>query len=109
MTTLESFLGSLTVPGEHIIVPKDSVEPLDSNWIHVWFAEAPPGTFGTWRYGHYHAELVGTNYIVHYDKYDPQEHPILHLMFDAHFIAPVCVVAIAASLYYITKSSKVHT
>jgi|WetSurMetagenome_2_1015567.scaffolds.fasta_scaffold258516_2 hypothetical protein len=106
MTTLESLLGSLTGPGTYITVPKDSVEPLDSNWIPAWFSVAPPGTIASYRYGHYNAYESATEYTVHYDKYAPQIDPMLHLLFDAHFIAPVCVIAIAASLYYVTMSKK---
>jgi hypothetical protein len=106
MTTLESLLGSLTQPGQYITVSKDDVEPLSSNWVIAWFAEAPPGTIASYRFGHYNAYESNTEYTVHYDKYAPSENPILHFLFDAHFIAPVCVIAIVGTLYYITKSSK---
>ena len=109
MTTLESFLGALTGPGMHITVPKDSVEPLSSNWIPVIFCEVPPGSIACYRFLHYHAVESATEYTVHYDKYAVAENPILHFLFDAGFIAPVCVVALAASLYYVTSGSKFHT
>ena len=42
-----------------------------------------PGTLASYRKENYHLHETATEWRVHYDRYDPKQHPFLHLIDDA--------------------------
>jgi uncharacterized membrane protein HdeD (DUF308 family) len=67
-----------------VVVPKKSVDgPLDSNWTKSPINVPSPGTIASYRNGHYHVHETATEWRVHWDRYDPKEKPLLHLLDDA--------------------------
>ncbi|MBP2145485.1 uncharacterized membrane protein HdeD (DUF308 family) [Methanofollis sp. W23] len=87
MTRLEEFLGPLDQGIWEVAVPKEAVtEPLDDGWIRSRINIPSPGTLASYRKGNYHLHETATEWRVHYDRYDPTRHPLLHLIDDAPLI-----------------------
>lgn len=87
MTRLEEFLGPLDQGVWEVAVPKEAVtEPLDDAWKRSRINIPSPGTLASYRKGNYHLHETATEWRVHYDRYDPAHHPLLHLIDDAPLI-----------------------
>ena len=61
-------------------------EPLDPGWTKSSINVPTPGTTASYRKGHYHVHETATEWKVHLDRYDPEEHPVMHLVDDAPFM-----------------------
>lgn len=81
---LEEFLGPLNEGVWEVEIPKEEVtEPLGPEWKKSNINVPSPGTIASYRKGQYHIHETKDEWKVHLDRYDPDEHPILHLMDDA--------------------------
>ena len=90
MSRLDDFLEPLHQGVLEVQVPKDAVtEPLDQGWLRSSMEIPTPGTIAGYRRGQYHAHETTTEWKVHLDRYDPMEHPVMHLVDDAPFIQMV--------------------
>lgn len=82
--TLDDFLDPLREGVWEVTVSKSQVtEPLDPGWERSFINIPTPGTVASYRKGHYHAHETEYAYSVHLDRYDPKNHPFLHLVDDA--------------------------
>jgi uncharacterized membrane protein HdeD (DUF308 family) len=73
-----------------VVVPKESVDaPLDNSWIRSPINVPSPGTVASYRKGHYHVHETANEWRVHWDRYDPKEKPLLHLLDDAPLLLMV--------------------
>ncbi|QYZ78129.1 hypothetical protein E2N92_01120 [Methanofollis formosanus] len=87
MTRLEEFLGPLDQGVWEVAVPREAVtEPLDGGWKRSRINVPSPGTLASYRKGNYHLHETAAEWRVHYDRYDPKQHPLLHLIDDAPLI-----------------------
>lgn len=87
MTRLEEFLGPLDQGVWEVAVSKEAVtKPLDDAWKRSRINIPSPGTLTSYRKGNYHLHETATEWRVHYDRYDPACHPLLHLIDDAPLI-----------------------
>jgi uncharacterized membrane protein HdeD (DUF308 family) len=81
---LEDFLAPLQRGVWEVIVPKVSVsEPLGPTWERSRINIPSPGTISSYRKGQFHAHETRTEWRVHLDRFDPKQHPLLHLIDDA--------------------------
>lgn len=87
MTRLDDFLGPLEEGVFEIIVEKSEVtEPLDEGWETSKINLPSPGTIASHRKGQYHVHETKNEWKVHKDRYDPKDHPLLHLVDDAPLV-----------------------
>ncbi|WP_342677590.1 hypothetical protein [Methanofollis sp. UBA420] len=87
MAQLDDFLDPLNGGVWEVAVPKEAVtEALDSGWKRSPINVPSPGTLASYRKGNYHLHETATEWRVHYDRYDPKMHPLLHLVDDAPLI-----------------------
>lgn len=90
MQRLEDLLTPLHEGVWEVVVPKSGVSfPLSENWVISRMNVPSPGTIASYRFGQYHLHETETEYRVHLDRYDPKEHPILHLADDAPLVLMV--------------------
>jgi uncharacterized membrane protein HdeD (DUF308 family) len=81
---LDDFLAPLHQGVWEVVVPKESVtEPLDPAWEKSSVNVPSPGTIASYRKGQYHVHETMDEWRVHLDRYDPKDHPLLHLVDDA--------------------------
>jgi uncharacterized membrane protein HdeD (DUF308 family) len=84
MTRLDDFLRPLHEGVWEVVVDKGSVtEPLDTGWKRSTINVPSPDMIASYRKGTYHVHETPTEWRVHLDRYDPDIHPILHLVDDA--------------------------
>ncbi|MBN2734220.1 MAG: hypothetical protein JXQ82_05110 [Methanomicrobiaceae archaeon] len=84
MPRLEEFLGPLSEGVWEVAVSKESVtEPLGKDWKKSAINVPSPGTIASFRKGQYHVHETETEWKVHLDRYDPEKHPVMHLLDDA--------------------------
>ena len=84
MPRLEEFLEPLNEGVWEVAVPKESVtEPLSSEWKKSDINVPSPGTIASYRKGRYHVHETSDEWKVHLDRYDPEKHPVMHLLDDA--------------------------
>src|SRR5512138_2059168 len=84
MTMLDEFLEPLDHGVWEVTVPRGRVTtPLPAAWALSRINVPSPGTLASYRNGRYHAHETATEWRVHLDRYDPKEHPVLHLADDA--------------------------
>lgn len=84
MTRLDDFLGPLQEGIWEVVVPKEEVtEPLDPGWKKSRINVPSPGTIASYRKGRFHVHETRDEWRVHLDRYDPDVHPLLHLIDDA--------------------------
>ncbi len=84
MPRLEDFLGPLDEGVWEVSVPKESVtESPGPEWKKSDLNVPSPGTIASFRKGRFHVHETETEWKVHLDRYDPEEHPIMHLLDDA--------------------------
>jgi uncharacterized membrane protein HdeD (DUF308 family) len=87
LTRLDDFLGPLEEGVFEIIVEKSEVtEPLDEGWETSKINLPSPGTIASHRKGQYHVHETKNEWKVHKDRYDPKDHPLLHLVDDAPLV-----------------------
>ncbi|MDD1665297.1 MAG: hypothetical protein LUQ32_08060 [Methanomicrobiales archaeon] len=87
MARLDDFLEPLHQGVLEVPVPKETVtEPLDPAWVKSAINVPTPGTIASYRKGQYHVHETTTEWKVHLDRYDPKEHPVMHLVDDAPFV-----------------------
>ncbi|MDD1669450.1 MAG: DUF308 domain-containing protein [Methanomicrobiales archaeon] len=99
MARLDDFLEPLHQGVLEIPVPKESVtEPLDEGWVRSSMEIPTPGTIAGYRKGQYHVHETATEWKVHLDRYDPKEHPVMHLVDDAPFIQMISDTLLALLL-----------
>ena len=90
MQRLEDLLEPLHEGVWEVVVPKSGVaSPLSENWVLSRMNIPSPGTLASYRFGQYHLHEIATEYRVHLDRYDPKEHPVLHLADDAPLVLMV--------------------
>ncbi len=90
MQRLEDLLGPLHEGVWEVVVPKSEVaSPLSENWVLSRMNIPSPGTLASYRFGQYHLHETASEYRVHLDRYDPKEHPVLHLADDAPLVLMV--------------------
>jgi protein-S-isoprenylcysteine O-methyltransferase Ste14 len=58
-------------------------EPLDPGWKKSRINVPSPGTIASYRKGRFHVHEMRGEWRVHLDRYDPEVHPLLHLVDDA--------------------------
>jgi uncharacterized membrane protein HdeD (DUF308 family) len=81
---LEDFLEPLNEGVWEVAVPKESVtEPLGPEWKKSAINVPSPETIASYRKGQYHVHETDGEWKVHLDRYDPEEHPVMHLLDDA--------------------------
>ncbi len=84
---LDDFLQPLHRGVWEVSVPKGDVsEPLDEGWEKSSINLPSPGVVASYRKGHYHVHETKDEWKVHIDRYDPKEHPFLHLADDAPLV-----------------------
>lgn len=84
MPQLEDFLGPLDDGVWEVSVTKESVtESLGPSWKRSELNVPSPGTLASFRKGRYHVHETENEWKVHLDRYDPEEHPVMHLLDDA--------------------------
>jgi uncharacterized membrane protein HdeD (DUF308 family) len=67
-----------------VVIPREAVtEPLGTAWKKSPLNLPTPGTIASYRKGKYHLHETRTSWKVHLDRYDPEIHPVLHLVDDA--------------------------
>ena len=104
MTRLDDFLEPLEKGVFEIVVEKSEVtEPLDEGWETSKINLPSPGTIASCRKGQYHVHETKTEWKVHKDRYDPKDHPFLHLVDDAPLV--FMMAGTFNSLLFDTKSS----
>ncbi len=87
MKELDDFLEPLHRGVWEVAVPKESVkESLGPGWEKSALNLPTPGTIASYRKGQYHVHETATEWRVHLDRYDPKEHPLLHLVDDAPLV-----------------------
>jgi len=87
VSALDEFLDPLHRGIREVVVPKEAVtEPLGTAWKVSPLNLPTPGVIASYRKGRYHAHETGTEWHVHLDRYDPERHPILHLIDDAPLV-----------------------
>lgn len=87
MSPLDEFLDPLHRGVGEVVIPRDEVtDPLMSGWKVSPLNLPTPGVIASYRKGRYHAHETETEWRVHLDRYDPEAHPILHLIDDAPLI-----------------------
>jgi uncharacterized membrane protein HdeD (DUF308 family) len=104
---LDDFLAPLHQGVWEVVVPKESVtEPLDPDWEKSSVNVPSPGTIASYRKGQYHVHETTEEWRVHLDRYDPKDHPLLHLVDDAPLLLMIggTVVALAQD----TRKGKVR-
>ncbi len=90
MQRLEDLLEPLHDGVWEVVVPKSEVlSPLSENWVLSRMNIPSPGTIASYRFGQYHLHETESEYRVHLDRYDPKEHPVLHLADDAPLVLMV--------------------
>ncbi|MDD1653275.1 MAG: DUF308 domain-containing protein [Methanomicrobiales archaeon] len=90
MATLDEFLKPLHQGVLEVPVPKEAVtEPLDPGWEKSSINMPSPGMVASYRKGQYHVHETTTEYRVHLARYDPKQHPVMHLVDDAPFITMI--------------------
>ncbi|HIJ06656.1 MAG: Uncharacterized protein XE11_0138 [Methanomicrobiales archaeon 53_19] len=90
MQRLEDLLKPLHEGVWEVVVPKSGVaSPLSENWVISRMNIPSPGTLASYRFGQYHLHETASEYRVHLDRYDPKEHPVLHLADDAPLVLMV--------------------
>jgi uncharacterized membrane protein HdeD (DUF308 family) len=98
VTRLDDFLAPLHQGVWEVEVPKESVtEPLDPGWEKSSVNIPSQGTIASYRKGQYHVHETTDEWRVHLDRYDPKDHPVLHLVDDAPLLLMIgdTVVALA--------------
>jgi uncharacterized membrane protein HdeD (DUF308 family) len=99
MVRLDDFLEPLHQGVLEVSVSKEAVtEPLDEGWVRSAMEIPTPGTLAGYRKGQYHVHETATEWKVHLDRYDPKEHPVMHLVDDAPFIQMVSDTLLALLL-----------
>ncbi len=84
MSSIEDFLHPLFEGIWEVTISRDQVtEPLGEGWIKSKINVPTPGTIASYRCGQYHLHETKTEFKVHLDRYDPKNHPLLHLIDDA--------------------------
>lgn len=84
MPRLEDFLEPLNEGVWEVAVPKESVtDPLGPDWKKSDINVPSPGTITSYRKGQYHVHETADEWKVHLDRYDPEKHPVMHLLDDA--------------------------
>ncbi|MCP1662669.1 MAG: hypothetical protein D5R99_05305 [Methanocalculus sp. MSAO_Arc1] len=90
MQQLEDLLSPLHDGVWEVVVRKNEVQtPLSEHWVRSRLNIPSPGTIASYRHGQYHLHETATEFRVHLDRYDPREHPILHLADDAPLVLMV--------------------
>jgi uncharacterized membrane protein HdeD (DUF308 family) len=70
-----------------VSIPKrDITEALDEGWVRSDINLPSPGVIASYRKGQYHVHEMEDEWKVHVDRYDPKEHPFLHLADDAPLV-----------------------
>lgn len=104
MARLDDFLGPLEEGVFEVVVHKSEVtEPLDEGWETSKINLPSPGTIASHRKGEYHVHETKNDWRVHKDRYDPKEHPVLHLVDDAPLV--FMLAGTFNTLLFDTKSS----
>jgi uncharacterized membrane protein HdeD (DUF308 family) len=104
LTRLDDFLEPLERGVFEVIIEKSDVtEPLDEGWEASKINLPSPGTIASCRKGQYHVHETKTEWKVHKDRYDPKDHPFLHLVDDAPLV--FMMAGTFNSLLFDTKSS----
>ncbi|MDD1665187.1 MAG: DUF308 domain-containing protein [Methanomicrobiales archaeon] len=104
MPRLDDFLEPLHQGVLELPLPKEAVtEPLDPGWEKSSINIPAPGMVASYRKGQYHVHETATEWKVHLDRYDPKEHPVMHLVDDAPFIQMITDTVLA--LLMITRES----
>jgi len=86
VTRLDDFLHPLEEGTWEVIVDKEDVtEPLDG-WSKSSFNLPTPGVIASYRKGQYHVHETKDEWRVHKDRYDPDDHPFMHLVDDAPLV-----------------------
>ena len=84
MPRLDDFLEPLNEGVWEVAIPKESVTvPLDAGWKKSALNVPSPGTIASYRKGQYHVHETKDEWKVHLDRYDPDKHPVMHLLDDA--------------------------
>lgn len=87
MTGLDDFLEPLSQGVWEVVIPKDMVtEPPGTGWKKSKINVPSPGTLACYRKARFHAHETKTGWRVHLDRYDPEVHPLLHLVDDAPLV-----------------------
>ena len=83
---MDDFLSPLEEGEREVIVEKEEVtEPLDG-WEKSALNLPTPGVIASYRKGQYHVHETEKNWKVHKDRYDPKDHPFIHLVDDAPLV-----------------------
>ena len=86
VTRLDDYLSPLEEGECEVIVEKEEVtEPLDG-WEKSTFNLPTPGVIASYRKGRYHVHETKKDWRVHKDRYDPKDHPFMHLVDDAPLV-----------------------
>ena len=87
MTRLDDYLQPLEEGIFEVFVDKSEVtEPLDEGWEMSKINLPSPETVASYRKGQYHVHETKDQWKVHKDRYDPKDHPLLHLVDDAPLV-----------------------
>jgi uncharacterized membrane protein HdeD (DUF308 family) len=96
MPSLDDLVADLWNGTKKIEVPKSQVtEPIEG-WKSSKYALPEPGSKGSMRKGRLHAHDHGDSWEVHLDHYDPDAHPVKHLIVDAPVLVFLTHIMIAA-------------
>ncbi len=107
---LDDYRSQVHPDGRSLRIPKDWIAGVSPAWIkQSCLSELPKlGSKGGYRNGHYHAHEMGDRWEMHWDFFDPNEHPICHFLSDARSLAiPVCIVCgIVGTGYFVNRLRK---
>jgi hypothetical protein len=90
-------------PGESVWVPRSELPHLPHEWAEtilgtpLWIAK--PGSVAQYRaWPALHAYEFVDGFDLHRDRYDPSDHPLLHMLFDAWETIVAIIAAFVAGL-----------
>lgn len=105
MSELDDFLAPLHQGIWEVIVPKGQVsEAQGEDWIKSSVNLPSPDTIASYRKGRYHAHETKSDWRVHMDLYDPDTHPVMHLVDDAPLL--LMIAGTVESLWVDAKNTR---